>query len=48
MEAVKERRENWWVKVIEKTGSLAEKVLTGELEGRRPRGRPRKRSRDEF
>ena len=29
-------------KVMEKTGSLLEKVLTGEVEGRRPRGRPRK------
>ena len=46
VEVVKERRENWWVKVMEKTGSLAELVLTGELEGRRPRGIPRKRWRD--
>ena len=48
MEVVKERRENWQVKVMDKMGSLAEKLLTGELEGTRPRGRPRKRWRDEF
>ena len=46
VEVVKERRESWWVTVMDKTGGLAEKVLTGELEGRRPRGRPRKRWRD--
>ena len=40
VEVVKERRGNWWVKVMDKMGSLAEKVLTGELEGRRPRRRP--------
>ena len=40
MEVVKERRENWRVEVMDKMGSLAEKVLTGELEGLRPRGRP--------
>ena len=48
MEFVKERRENWRAKVMDKTGSLSEKLLTGELEGRRPKGRPRKRWRDEF
>ena len=41
VEVVKERREKWQAKVMEKTGSLVEKVMTGEVEGRRPRGRPR-------
>ena len=48
MEVVKERREKWQAKEMEKTGSLVEKVTTGEVEGRRHRGRPRKRWRDEF
>ncbi len=48
MEVVKERRQKRPAKVMEKTGSLVEKVMTGEVEGRRPRGRPRKRWRDEF
>ena len=48
MEVVKERSEKWRAKVMEKTGSLVEKVITGEVEGRRPRGRPRKRWRDEY
>ncbi len=48
MEVVKERREKWQTKVMEKTGSLVEKVTTGEVEGKRPRGRPRKRWRDQF
>ena len=46
VEVVNERRGNWWVKVMDKTGGLAEKVLTGEFEGRRPRGRSRKRWRE--
>ena len=40
---VRERRERWRVKVMEKPESLVEKVMVGEIEGRRPRGRPRKR-----
>ena len=48
VEVVKERREKWQAKEMEKTGSLVEKVTTGEVEGRRHRGRPRKRWRDEF
>ena len=48
MEVVKERREKWQAKEMEKTGSLVEKVTTGEVEGRRHRGRPSKRWRDEF
>ena len=48
MEVVKERREKWQAKEMEKTGSLVEKVTTGEVEGRRHRGRPRKRWIDEF
>ena len=47
MEVVKEKRLNWRAKVIEKPGSLVRKVLAGEVEIRRPRGRPRKRWRDE-
>ena len=43
VEFVKERRENWRAKVMDRTGSLVGKVLTGELEGRRPKGRPRKK-----
>ena len=42
VEVVKKRREKWWAKVMEKIGSLVEKVMTGEVKGRRPRGRPRK------
>ena len=48
-DVVKERREKWRrLKVKEKTGSLAEKLTTGVVEGRRPRERPRKQWRDEF
>ena len=47
VEVVKERREKWQAKVMEKTGSLVEKVMTGGVERRRPRGRLRKRWRDE-
>ena len=43
VEVVKERRLNWKTKVIEKPGSLVRKVLAGEVEGRRPQRRPRKR-----
>ena len=32
VEVVKERREKWQAKVMEKTGSLVEKVMTGEVE----------------
>ena len=38
----------WRVKVMEKSGRLAERVMAGEVEGRRPRGRPRKRWGDPF
>ena len=48
VEVVKERSEKWWAKVMEKTGSPVEKVITGEVEGRKPRARPRKRWRDEY
>ena len=48
VEVMKERRLKWRAKVIEKPGSLVGKVLAGEVEGRRPWGRPRKRWRDEF
>ena len=45
---MKERRLNWRAKVIEKLGSLVGKILAGEVEGRRTRGKPRNRQRDEF
>ena len=48
VEVVKDRREKWQAKVMEKTESLVEKVMTGEVEGGRSRGRPRKRWRDEI
>ena len=43
MDVVRERRERWRVEVMEKPESLLERVIVGEIEGRRPRGRPRKR-----
>ena len=42
VDVVRERRERWRVKVMEKPRSLVERVTVGEIEGRRPRGRPRK------
>ena len=33
---------------METQGSLVEKVMAGELQGRRPKGRPRKRWGDPF
>ena len=39
VEVVKERRETWQAKVME---SLVEKVMTGEMQGRGLRGKPRK------
>ena len=48
VEVIKERSEKWWAKVMEKTGSLVEKVITGEVEGRKPRGRTRKQWTDEY
>ena len=45
---VKRRREGWKDRVIENQGSLIEKVMRGQVEGRRPRGRPRKRWSDDF
>ena len=36
------------VKGTEKPGSLVEQIMTGEVEGRRSQGRPRKRWRDVF
>ena len=47
VEVVKERRLNWKAKVIEKPGIFGRESI-GEVEGRRPRGRPRMRWRDEF
>ena len=48
VQVVQERRETWRVKVTEKPGSLVEQIMTGEVEGRRPWERPRKRWQDEF
>ena len=48
LDVVREKRESWRVKVMETLGSLMERVMAGEVEGRRPRGRPRKRWRDPF
>ena len=48
VEVVREKRESWRVKVMEKQGSLVERVMAGEVEGRRTRGRPRKRWGDPF
>ena len=48
VDVVRERRERWRVKVMEKPESLVERVMVGEIEGRRPRGRPRKRWGDAF
>ena len=45
---VMRRREGWKDKVMENHGSLMGKVLRGQVEGKRPRGRPRKRWSDDF
>ena len=45
---MKRRRELWREKMIENEGSLANRVMKGQVAGKRPRGRPRKRWRDEF
>ena len=37
MDVVKEKRGKWRIKVMEKTGSLAEKVMTEEVEEEDPR-----------
>ena len=43
---VKRGREVWREKAIENEGSLVNRVMNGQVPGRRPRGRPRKRWRD--
>ena len=48
VDVVRERRERWRVKVTEKPEGLVERVMAGEVEERRPRGRPRKRWGDPF
>ena len=48
VDVVRVKRESWRVKVMEKQGSLVERVMAGEVEGRRTRGRPRKRWGDPF
>ena len=42
------RREVWRDKVVENEGSLVHRVMNEQVAGKRPRGRPRKRRRDEF
>ena len=42
------RREWWKDKMMENHGSLMEKVLKGQVDGKRPRGRPKKRWSDDF
>ena len=43
------RRREWWKdKVMENHGSLMGKVMRGQVEGKRPRGRPRNRWSDDF
>ena len=48
MYIIREKRESWRVKVMETQGSLKERVMAGEVEGRWPRGRPRKQWGDSF
>ena len=48
VDVVRERRERWRVKLMVNPESLVERVMVGEIEGRRPRGRPRKRWGDAF
>ena len=45
---VRRRRQMWRERMIEKEGSLVKRVRNGQGAGKRPRGRPRKRWRDEF
>ena len=45
---VKRRRNMWRERMIEKEGSLVNRVMNGQVAGKRPRGRPRKGWRDEF
>ena len=45
---VKKRREGWKDRMLENQGSIVEKVMRGQVEERRPRGRPRKRWSDDF
>ena len=42
VDVVRERRERWRVEVMVKPESLVERVMVGEIEGKLPRGRPRK------
>ena len=43
------KRREWWIdKVMENHGSLMEKVLRGEVDGKRPRWRLKKRWSDDF
>ena len=48
LKKVERRRECWKKKVESRNGSVVEKVLTGEVVGKGPRGWPRKRWRDPF
>ena len=44
----KRMREEWEDRVLENQGSIVKKVMRGQVEGRRPRGRPRTRWSDDF
>ena len=42
VDIVRERRESWRLKMMEKPKRLVERILAGEVEGRWSEGRPRK------
>ena len=49
MDIVKKQQRRWKVRMEEMDGSrLVKQVYEGDVTGRRPRGRPRKRWRDNF
>ena len=49
LDAVKRRQEKWRVRLEEMSNErLTKKVFVGEMEGKRPRGRPHSRWTDNF
>ena len=49
LEVIRRRQENWKGKLNEMSSDrVTKKVYVGEIEGRRPRGRPRMRWSDNF
>ena len=48
LKKVERSKECWKEKVESKKARVVEKMLTGKVVGKRPRGRPRKRWRDPF